>query len=394
MNARNDVKHQITARLAQMKYPFLILWACGLALTQLFGQPSRQPRVNKAVSSPEVHADRTVTFRFFAPNTKAVFLEREGARRAALTKDEKGVWSSTTEPLAPDSYVYSYIVDGVQLADPANPLLKTIVTGGGESIVHVPGPKDLLWETADVPHGTLHRHTIRSNVLGEDRSFWVYTPPSYSETGPKPYPALYLLHGVMEDATAWISAGQADVIMDNLIARGQANPMILVMPLGYGFADPADHVGDLFALTTNQRKVMDVFASTLLNEIMPEVEHHYRIDKTKRAMAGLSMGGAQALYIGLSSPGLFNAIGAFSPAVIMYGSPDHFFPSLDVKNIEKIKMLTIDCGKEDFLYRPVQVYRDWLKAKGITFTSIDTPGSHIWPVWRRNFVDFASKLFR
>jgi enterochelin esterase-like enzyme len=383
MNARNNVKRA-----------FLFLWTCGLALTQLFGQSSRPPRFDKAVFSPEVHADRTVTFRFFAPNAKVVFLEREGAKRAALSEDEKGVWSFTTEPLAPDYYVYSYIVDRVQLADPANPLLKTIVTGGGESIVHVPGPNDLLWETADVRHGTLHEHTIHSNVLGEDRSFWVYTPPSYVETERKPSPVLYLLHGVMEDATAWISAGRANIILDNLIARGQAIPMILVMPLGYGFADAADRVGDLFAMNTDQKKVMDMLASTLFNEIMPEVERHYRIDKANQAVAGLSMGGAQALYIGLSSPGQFNAIGAFSPAVIMYGRLEHFFSSLDIKKIERIKLLTISCGKEDFLYKPVQSYRDWLRAKGVAFTSIDTSGSHTWLVWRRNLIDFAPKLFR
>jgi enterochelin esterase family protein len=394
MNARKVVEHKKANHYAQVKRAFLTLWACGLALTQSFGQSSPQARIDKAVFSPEVHADRTVTFRFFAPNAKAVFLEREGAKRATLTEDEKGVWSFTTEPLAPDYYVYSYVVDRVQLADPANPLLKTIVTGGSESIVHVPGPNDLLWETADVSHGTLHKHTTHSNVLGEDRSFWVYTPPGYAATEPKPYPVLYLLHGVMEDATAWISAGRANIILDNLIARGQTTPMILVMPLSYGFADPADHVGDLFSLTTDQKKIMDMFASTLFNEIMPEVEHNYRVDKTNQAVAGISMGGAQALYIGLGSPGRFNAIGAFSPAVIMYSSRERFFPSLDVKKIEKIKLLTISCGKEDFLYKPVQIYRDWLKTKGVAVTSIDTPGNHTWLVWRRNLIDFALKLFR
>jgi enterochelin esterase-like enzyme len=394
MNARKIVEHKKANPFAQVKRALLIFSACGLALTESFGQSSPQPRFDKAVFSPEVHADRTVTFRFYAPNAKAVSLEWEDAKRATLTKDEKGVWSFTTEPLDPDCYVYSYIMDRVQLADPANPLLKTIVTGGCVSIVHVPGPNDLLWETAGVRHGTLHKHTIHSNVLGEDRFFWVYTPPGYAATELKPYPVLYLLHGVMEDATAWISAGRANIILDNLIARGQANPMILVMPLGYGFADPADHVGSLFSLTTDQKKIMDVFASTLFDEIMPEVEHNYRVDKTNQAVAGVSMGGAQALYIGLSSPDRFNAIGAFSPAVIMYGSRERFFPPLDVQKVEKIKLLTISCGKEDFLYKPVQLYRDWLKAKGVAFISMDTPGNHTWLVWRRNLIDFASKLFR
>lgn len=380
--------------LGRLKCAFLVLWACGSALTPLLGQSSPRPRFDKDVISPEVRADRTVTFRFFAPNAKTVHVEREGAKREALEKDGKGVWSFTTEPLAPDYYVYIYIVDGSRVADPANPLLKTIVTGGSESVVHVPGPRDLLWETADISHGTLHEHTMRSNVLGEERSFWVYTPPCYDAREMKAYPVLYLLHGVMEDATAWISAGRANIILDNLIARGQATPMILVMPMGYGFSDPADHVGDLFAIATNQKKIMDTFAATLLNEIMPDVEHGYRTDKTNQAVAGLSMGGAQALHIGLTYPGRFTAIGAFSPAVIMYGPLDRFFPSLDMERIKKTKLFTISCGTEDFLYKSVRVFRSWLGAKGVAFTSVDTPGSHTWLVWRRDLIDFVPKLFR
>ena len=394
MKARKDLNLRRTNGPAPLKFALLILWSCALALTQLSGQSTPRPRFDKAVFSPEVHADGTVTFRFFAPNAKAVSVEREGAKRTALKPDESGVWSLTTEPLAPDYYVYSYIVDKIQLADPSNPLLKTIVTGGCESIVHVPGSGNLLWETANIPHGILHEHMIHSGVLGEDRPFWVYTPTNYSQTGSVSYPVLYLLHGVRDDATAWISAGRANIILDNLIARGQAIPMILVMPLGYGFADPADHVGDLFALTTDQKKIMDAFASMLFNEIMPEVEHDYKIDRTNQAIAGLSMGGAQALSIGLNSPDRFKAIGAFSPAVIMYDSRKHFFPSLDVKKLEKIDLLSISCGKEDFLYKAVQNYRDWLSDEKIAFTSDDMPGDHNWLVWRRNLIDFASRLFR
>jgi enterochelin esterase family protein len=139
---------------------------------------------------------------------------------------------------------------------------------------------------------------------------------------------------------------------------------------------------------------MDIFISTLFDEIMPEVEHEYRIDTKNQAIAGVSMGGAQALYIGINSPDRFAAIGAFSPAVIMYGSRERFFPALDVKKIERLKLLTISCGTEDFLYKPVQSYREWLKSKGAAFTPVDTPGGHTWLVWRRCLIDFASRLFR
>ena len=151
-----------------------------------------------------------------------------------MEKNDEGVWSLTSEALEPDIYAYSFVVDGVRTRyDPSNPLLKYNLLNT-DSQVDVPGPASLAWEVNDVPRGVLHRHFYKSAIAGDERDFIVYTPPGYEAAGSKRYPVLYLLHGYSDDPSAWTSVGMANVILDNLIARGQARPMIIVMPLGYG----------------------------------------------------------------------------------------------------------------------------------------------------------------
>src|SRR5262249_2866578 len=172
----------------------------------------------------------------------------------------------------------------------------------------------LSWEVNDVPRGTLHRHSYQSAVAGEGRDFFVYTPSGYDPAGKAEYPVLYLLHGITDDATAWTTAGRAPIILDNLIARGQATPMLVVMPLGYGFPNVAEDLFKLCGDPVMQRRSLEKFSATVLDEVIPRVETAYRVarDRDSRAIAGLSMGGAQALHIGLNHPGRFGWVGSFS----------------------------------------------------------------------------------
>ena len=160
------------------------------------------------------------------------------------------------------------------------------------NVVHVPGPLSLPWELNEIPHGEIHHHFYRSAVAGDDRDYYVYTPPDYNPTVKRSYPALYLLHGYSDDARAWTAVGRANVILDNLIAQGKAKPMIVVMPLGYGtmeFVERRDAWSDAALVDTNFRK----FSQALLTEVVPRVESEYRItkDRSSRAIAGYSMGG-------------------------------------------------------------------------------------------------------
>ena len=319
----------------------------------------------------------------------------EALGQIKLTRDPTGVWSVTTPPLPPDYYSYLFVVDGTTIADPANTLSKSIATGGHESLVHVRGPLSLPWEAGAAPHGSIHRISYFAKEFHETRFFYVYTPPGYNYAKPA-YPVLYLLHGVLEDETAWVSAGRADTILDNLIAQHKIKPMLVVMPLGYGFANVPDRMTDQFSLPAKQKEIMDAFFESLRRDIMPKVEAGYHVERTSRgrAIAGASMGGAQALYIGLNHPELFGWVGSFSGAIIMYGSDlSKWFSVLGPYLNAKLRLLALYCGTADFLLTANRHMKDFLKASDVHFYQMETPGAHTWNVWRRNLIDFLNKLF-
>ena len=346
----------------------------------------------KPIVSPEVHPDKRVTFRFRDPNAGAVSLEREGAGRSPMVKDDQGVWSVTTEPLEPDFYGYSFVADGVSLIDPSNPLMKPNLLNT-QSLLHVPGPPSLPWEINDVPHGVIHRHFYRSAIVGDERDFYVYTPPGYDPAARTTYPVLFLLHGFSDDASAWTAVGMANVILDNLCARRKIRPMIVVMPLGYGAPQILRRAGprDASLWRTN----VDKFREATLQEVLPRVEQAYRIskDRGQRAIAGLSMGGAEALITGLNALGTFSWIGAFSSGGLGEDY-DSVFPRLDSGSNAQLRLLWIACGKEDRLFEGNLKFLEWLKTKGVRYTWVETPGAHTWMLWRRYLAEFAPLLFQ
>jgi enterochelin esterase family protein len=345
-----------------------------------------------AQTSPEVHSDHRVTFRLKAPDAKDVRVRCESLKEAKMEKDDKGTWSWTSEALEPDIYTYSFQVDGARVIDPVNPLLKYNLLNT-VSQVHVPGPASLPWESNDVPHGQLHRHFFKSAVVGDQRDFYVYTPPGYDPTSRQRYPTLYLLHGFSDDASGWISAGFANVILDNLIARKEAKPMLVVMPLGYG---PMEYVFDSEAQRREGRqRNIDQFRDTLFKEIIPTVEKSYRIspDRKDRAIAGLSMGGGESLNISLNNPDRFAWIGAFSSGIRDSGYETQY-PKLDQSVNKQLRLLWIGCGEADGLLAPNQKFCEWLKTKGVHYTWVQSPGQHSFRVWRRYLAQFAPLLFR
>jgi enterochelin esterase family protein len=253
----------------------------------------------------------------------------------------------------------------------------------------------LSWEVTDVPRGEIHHHFYQSAVAGDERDFYVYTPPGYDWSQNKTYPVLYLLHGFSDDASAWTAGGFANVILDNLIAQGKAKPMIVVMPLGYGTMEMIRLGWSAWSHPEVRQENFDKFGLALLTEVMPRAESAYRItkDRRARAVAGLSMGGSESLLTGLNHLDKFAWVGAFSAG----GIPDDFnqdFPSLDAKANQQLRLLWIACGTEDHLITVNRNLRGWLKTKGVQHTDIETPGMHTWMVWRRNLTEFAGLLFR
>lgn len=348
----------------------------------------------EAFTSLQIHGDRSVTFRFRAAGAREVFLRLEGAQPLPMARDDKGVWSVTTKPLLPDYYGYSFVVDSVPALDPESTVIKpNLIDPENEFLL--PGNPPAAWEVTDVPHGTLHHHFYKSAVVGDQRDYFVYTPPNYDAKSKSKYPVLYLLHGYSDDASGWSAVGKANVILDNLIAGGKARPMIIVMPLGYGDMMMIERKWGAWADTELRDRNFARFREALLTEVIPQVEKNYSVSPKAedRAIAGLSMGGSETLLTGLNNPDKFAWIGAFSSG----GLPEPFdksFPGADAKLNKRVKRIWISCGTEDRLIENNRRLFDWLKSKNVNFTPVETPGAHTWMVWRRNLIDFASLIFQ
>lgn len=449
--------------LVRMRNAVFVAVLCGAAACASMAQnppapaatPAAAPGAGRgfggggAVRSPEVAADGRVTFRLRAPNAKEVFVNGAG-QRLAMQKNEQGVWSVTTDPLKPDVYFYSFSMDGFTLSDPGNTHFKSNYGAAGQSMLVVGG--NSLWAAAvGVPRGAVAHHFYHSAVAGDDRDFWVYTPAGYDPKRKTPYPTLYLAHGIGDDSNSWTENGQAHVIMDNLIAQGKAKPMVVVTPLGYG--NPG---GNANAMAQN---MLPNYTRTILEEVMPQVEKAYNVSKNRadRAIAGLSMGGAEATFTGLNHLETFAWIGSFSGAYVMWprenagrgaaapgaatptavtpaapaapaaapaagarggaapaGAPGPAgrggrggaqslnpadiaknFPNLDAKANAQIRLLWISCGTADGLLGVNRQFMDYLKSKNVTFAYKEYPDlGHTWTVWRDSLATLAPLLFQ
>jgi enterochelin esterase-like enzyme len=354
--------------------------------------PKDQPKPGKGrggpppVVSPEIKPDRSVTFRLQAPKATEVFVAGEwGGGRKAMTKDDKGVWTVTVGPVEPNLYSYSFVVDGMTLADPRNSRLK-IERGGYRNLVEVPGNR--AQDLRPVPHGALHVHRYESKALnGKSRGLVVYTPPGYSAApADKKYPVLYLLHGGGDDEWGWTTVGLADRILDNLIADGKAAPMIVVMPNGHAVdRRPGEGGGNN----------TQAFEADLLGDVIPLVDSNYRTRPTQdgRAIAGLSMGGGQAFAVGMKHLDLFAYV---APMSMGGGGATGIVGELDPAKVKsRLKLLWIACGRQDGLFPASErLVEELRKTKDLTSVWHPTEGGHTWMVWRKYLADVVPLLFK
>jgi enterochelin esterase-like enzyme len=350
--------------------------------------------LNGQVKSPEVLEDGRVVFRLRAPEAQTVEVRLETAGTLAMTKGERGLWSVTSKALTPDYYVYALVVDGMAMKDPSNPLIKYNLFNT-ESQVYVPGPASLPWESNDVAHGVVHRHVYRSQVIGLDRPFHVYTPPAYNPHAAKAYPVLYLLHGFSDAEDAWVSVGRVNVILDNLIARGKIKPMVVVMPLGYGNEAVISRGWQGLRDKTVWRDSITRFREALLTEVMPRVDAAYYVSKDRqgRAITGLSMGGTQSLFIGLNAADRFAWIGAFSSGGLDKNF-DRAYPKVGQETNNQPNLLWIACGQQDGLIGVNKDLMAWLKTKDVAYTWREISGGHSFMVWRRLLAEFLPLIFQ
>ena len=372
------------------------------------------------VASPDVHADNSVTFNLIAPEAQKVqitgdFLppkkveyggntyEMPGV--ADLVKNDKGVWTLTTEPLQPELYTYNMLVDGVKIIDPLNVynirdinnLFSVLLIGGNQ--------RADLYKVNKVAHGTVSKIWYESPTAGLTRRLTVYTPAGY-ETSGKEYPVLYLLHGIGGDENAWSELGRAAQIMDNLIAQGKAEPMLVVMTNGNisQEACPGETSEGFRVPTMMLPKTMEGSFETAFPDVVKFVEKTYRVkkDKAHRAIAGLSMGGCHSLFISINYPDLFDYVGLFSAAVDRQQNNQEGYPNIYVDRNQKIdrlfskhpKLFWIGIGKTDFLIQSNNDLRAYLDSKNHKYTYLETEGGHIWRNWRIYLTEFTPLLFK
>jgi enterochelin esterase family protein len=307
----------------------------------------------------------------------------------AMEKDSEGVWSVTIGPLRADLYSYRFAVDGLPVIDPSNQARPA-------TMVAVPGDGPLAWDLRPVPHGEVRERWYSSKSLDTIRRVYVYTPPGYEKSSAR-YPVLYLLHGAASDESSWSESGRVNLILDNLIADGKLKPLVVVMPYGYAYPPTSPLAGGADAMKRQRAG----FNRDFIEDVIPLVQASYRVyaDREHRAIAGLSLGGAQAMGAGLSHPELFSRVAGFSPALGAVTSPEA--GGLDFKQLvaeaKKVngeyKVLWVGCGTDDTLFKSVQAFSGMLDADGVKHTFRVTDGAHTWLNWRRYLVEVAPLLF-
>lgn len=355
-------------------------------------------------NSAEANPDHSLTFRYQDPVAGAVVLNIDTAPKPVpMVKGADGIWTYTTQPLAPEIYSYRFDVDGRPQFDPNNltHITPNLVYRGDQ--VEVPGVVPQLWDVQNVPHGTLHRHHYTTAVVKglptSSSEYIVYTPPGYDPRSKNKYPVLYLLHGWSNTVDTWTQTLQADTILDNLLAQHRIKPMIVAMPLGYGDLNFVNGpIGEMWKRKPLVNRNTDLFSQALLTEVLPRVESEYNISRKRedRAIAGLSMGGLESLQVGLNHTEQFASLGGFSAAVHLL-DPATQLPVLNPVNAAKtadLRLLWIACGTEDGLIEANRKLIAYLKAEGLPVTAIETPGAHVSFVWRDNLIHFAPLLFQ
>jgi len=388
-----------TPNKIQSSLKLTLLWLLVCGFLSVMGQPPRGP----LVISPQVHADKKVTFRYMAPRAKEVKLSAQFEKAPVnMVKDSMGIWSITVGPVKPDIYPYSFQVDGITVMDPAN-----VDFFPNErfkaSLVDVPGDTPLIHAMRDVPHSTI-TYEYYSSVEGSTGSLVVYTPPDYDKNPSTKYPVFYLISGTTDTEETFFKVGRVNLILDNLIAEGKTKPMIIVMPYGNPMARIAEQNGkpkpaDLISREGDDAiKRAKLFEGDLINHVIPHIEKNYRAiaDRNSRAIGGFSRGGGQTLRAGFGNMDTFSWICSYSAGLspAEMESQYSYIGADSKKTNEQLKLLWVSVGTEDFLYKGNLEFMDYLKSKNVNYKSLITPGGHTWMNVKTYVAETAPLLFQ
>ena len=374
---------------------FLLIFS----VAPIFAQQALRQRPH--VESPIIKDGKAV-FSLYAPLAHEVKVVGDIPNGTLLLqKDSVGVWSGEIANIEPEVYIYQFDVDGIKFADPANVYTKRDIATTF-SMLFVPGEQTSNYAVNPVPHGTISRLWYDSPSLGTTRRLSVYTPAGY-ENSKKNYPVLYLLHGMGGDEEAWLTLGRTADIMDNLIAQGIAEPMIVVMPNGNVALQsaPGESPKGFVTPTTNLEHTMDGLYESTFMDIVNFVDSTFRTvqDKSGRAVAGLSMGGFHSLNISALYPDKFDYVGLFSAAINPRAKDVMPFFADRNKLIDQFfaqspKLYWIGIGEDDFLYNDNKKYREFLDSNSYPYEYFESTNGHVWKNWRKYLSQFAPKLFK
>ncbi len=345
---------------------------------------------------PRILSGNRVVFQVRAPEAQKVQIDL--GRLYDMERDDSGIWRVTTDPQDPGFHYYSLVIDGVRVADPASEAFY----GGGRmsSAIEIPETAVDFYTIKDVPHGTIRSTRYFSEYTNSWRRLHIYTPPGYETQNDTKYPALYIQHGGGEDERGWAEQGKTDIIIDNLIADKKATPMLVVISNGNVPSRSGARGG--YSI-----EGMSGFREELINNVIPYVESNYRVltDAENRALAGLSMGGGQAFYVGLPNAEKFASVGVFSSG--LFGGIDRamggvFNAEEQIPGLltnaqsfnDKLDLFYISCGEQDPRLEFTQKAVATLRENGLDVEFTSFPGAHEWQVWRKSLHDFASRLFK
>ena len=386
--------------IASILLLFGVITSCSCQQTQLPSDSKPASSNVRGAEFPRVTSDLKAIFLINAPDAKKVQIKMD--KVYDMVKDDKGIWTMTTEPMVPGFHYYFLLIDGVQVSDPASE--SYYGWSRMSSGIEIPEKAVDYYSIKNVPHGDLRSKRYFSNITGEWRRAYIYCPPGYDTKNKERYPVLYLQHGMGEDERGWGSQGKVDVIMDNLIAEGKAKPMLIVMDQGYAERSGSSTTELQHSFNSRQQQLSSAFEEVVIKDLIPFIDGSFRTisNRDHRAMAGLSMGGMQTIQITFSNLDKFAYIGGFSGAGRFSGA------GLDVKNDfngiladstsfnKKVKLLWIGIGtaEPENMYKAVNGFHMELLKAGIHHVYYESPGTdHEWLTWRRDLYDFAPRLF-
>ncbi len=341
---------------------------------------------------PCIMPDNSVVFRIEAPNAHKVQIDL--GRKYDMQKDADGLWTVQTEPIEPGFHYYFLVIDDVPVADPASKSF--FGTGKMTSGIDIPEKGVEFYEIKNVPHGAVSSRIYYSDVTNSWRRLLAYTPPGYDKNPDQKYPVVYLQHGGGEDETGWVNQGKTDLILDNLIAEGEAEPMIVVMANGNVSSGMRGY----------SSQAMTSFKKEMTENIVPFIDANYRslANAQNRAICGLSMGGGQSFYGGLENLDLFSAVGIFSSGIfggIQTPAGSSFDAEKEIPGLlsqsakfnDKLELFYISCGEGDQRITHTKKAVANMRDNGLDVKFNSFPGDHEWQVWRKSLHDFVSQVF-